>query len=208
RSCGSCHQDIYADAIDVPSYSGNVSQITGGAIMANPEHLEILKQGVETWNQWRNENSDVTPDLSRVTIIGVDLREANLGRTKLYKATLVGVDLREANLRRAELYRTTLIGTDLREANLRRANLIGANLAKANLGKTDLIDADLTGADLTGADLNNAIGITRQQIFKAKIDKKTKLPVRTENFVTLYFQKFRAISSNPYPSQMALSVNG
>jgi len=33
-------------------------------------------------------------------------------------------------------------------------------------------------------------------------------PVRTENFVTLYFQKFRAISSNPYPSQMALSVNG
>jgi len=32
-------------------------------------------------------------------------------------------------------------------------------------------------------------------------------PVRTENFVTLYFQKFRAISSNPYPSQMALSVN-
>jgi len=34
-----------------------------------------------------------------------------------------------------------------------------------------------------------------------------KMLVRTENFVTLYFQKFRAISSNPYPSQMALSVN-
>jgi len=33
-------------------------------------------------------------------------------------------------------------------------------------------------------------------------------PVRTENFVTLYFQKFRAISLNPYLSQMALSVNG
>jgi len=35
-----------------------------------------------------------------------------------------------------------------------------------------------------------------------------RTPVRTKNFVTLYFQKFRAISSNPYPSQMALSVNG
>jgi hypothetical protein len=23
--------------------------------MANPEHVEILKQGVEVWNQWRKE---------------------------------------------------------------------------------------------------------------------------------------------------------
>jgi len=24
--------------------------------MANPEHLEILKQGVESWNKWHEEN--------------------------------------------------------------------------------------------------------------------------------------------------------
>jgi hypothetical protein len=24
--------------------------------MANPEHLAILKQGVEVWNKWRDEN--------------------------------------------------------------------------------------------------------------------------------------------------------
>jgi len=41
-----------------------------------------------------------------------------------------------------------------------------------------------------------------------RIAETYTMSVRTENFVTLYFQKFRAISSNPYPSQMALSVNG
>jgi hypothetical protein len=26
--------------------------------MANPEHLEILKQGVEVWNKWWKENAN------------------------------------------------------------------------------------------------------------------------------------------------------
>jgi hypothetical protein len=32
--------------------------------MINPEHLAILKQGVEIWNKWREENPDIMPDLS------------------------------------------------------------------------------------------------------------------------------------------------
>ena len=28
--------------------------------MANPEHLEILKQGVEAWDKWRTENPGIT----------------------------------------------------------------------------------------------------------------------------------------------------
>ena len=31
--------------------------------MANPEHLQVLKQGVEEWNKWRDEHPDVIPDL-------------------------------------------------------------------------------------------------------------------------------------------------
>jgi len=31
--------------------------------MANEEHLKILKQGVEAWNKWREENPDIEPDL-------------------------------------------------------------------------------------------------------------------------------------------------
>ncbi|MGA2411123.1 MAG: hypothetical protein ABSG46_12140 [Candidatus Binataceae bacterium] len=29
--------------------------------MANPEHLAKLKEGVEAWNQWREENPEILP---------------------------------------------------------------------------------------------------------------------------------------------------
>lgn len=32
--------------------------------MANPEHLEILKQGVGVWNEWREVEPYLKPDLS------------------------------------------------------------------------------------------------------------------------------------------------
>jgi hypothetical protein len=35
-----------------------------GTGMANQKHLDILKQGVKTWNQWREEHLDVLPDLT------------------------------------------------------------------------------------------------------------------------------------------------
>lgn len=39
--------------------------------MANPEHLDILKQGVKVWNQWR----DIIPK-GRLDLTGANLVEA------------------------------------------------------------------------------------------------------------------------------------
>jgi hypothetical protein len=41
--------------------------------MANPEHLEILEQGVEVWNEWRNENKSVYADLREANFSELDL---------------------------------------------------------------------------------------------------------------------------------------
>ncbi len=41
--------------------------------MANQEHLDILKQGVETWNRWRQEHPEI-----RASLHEADLRYANL----------------------------------------------------------------------------------------------------------------------------------
>jgi hypothetical protein len=32
--------------------------------MANEEHVRILRQGAEVWNNWRRENRLLEPDLS------------------------------------------------------------------------------------------------------------------------------------------------
>jgi uncharacterized protein YjbI with pentapeptide repeats len=119
--------------------------------------LEILKQGVETWNQWRKEQSFyVQPDFS-----GADLRGAILVGADLIGATLGGADLSEADLRGAtlcyvNLSEATFGGSDLTNADLSEADLSNAHFSRANLSGTDLSEADLRGADLTSADLSNA----------------------------------------------------
>jgi hypothetical protein len=118
--------------------------------MANPEHLQKLKQGIEAWNQWRSEDRDITPDLGEA-----DLRGADLGRATLHGATLHGANLRGANLRGADLGRGNLGGANLGEADLRGANLRGANLRGANLRGTDLTGANLSRVILDETVLGN-----------------------------------------------------
>ncbi|MDQ3743944.1 MAG: toll/interleukin-1 receptor domain-containing protein [Acidobacteriota bacterium] len=122
--------------------------------MANPEHLEILKQGVEAWNKWRREHPNVHPDLSDADLIG-----ANLYGADLIAANLVNVNLRETYLRGAEiafsfLGRANLIGADLTDADLRYADFSGAKLINADLTYADLSHASLSGADFTDARLD------------------------------------------------------
>ena len=47
--------------------------------MANAKHVALLKQGVDAWNAWREENPDVRPDLSGAHLDGADLTGAHLG---------------------------------------------------------------------------------------------------------------------------------
>jgi uncharacterized protein YjbI with pentapeptide repeats len=113
--------------------------------MANPEHITRLTR-VETWNQWRNDNRAVIPDLREADLHGADLRGAHLRGADLSWADLSWADLSEVDLREA----------DLRGANLSGANLSGADLIKADLIKAGLIWADLRGANLSGANLSGA----------------------------------------------------
>jgi len=129
--------------------------------MANEEHLAILKQGVEAWNKWREENPTIVPNLIGRDLSRADLHQANLRAADLHRANLRAADLCGADLREANLYRAILTGADLNEANLRGANLHGAdlngtNLHRANLRAADLVRADLHKANLSLADLHSA----------------------------------------------------
>ena len=76
--------------------------------MASDQDLARIRQGGNTWNDWRTENRESPVDLSGANLAKTDLREADLSRANLQNA-----DLREADLS----------GANLQEANLREANL-------------------------------------------------------------------------------------
>lgn len=85
--------------------------------MANPEHIEILKQGVDVWNRWRAENVEIKPDLSGRPLSESDLLKINLSDTILRWSSLNKCDLTEADFSRADLS-----GAKLRESNFSNAN--------------------------------------------------------------------------------------
>jgi uncharacterized protein YjbI with pentapeptide repeats len=127
--------------------------------MANPEHVEMRKQGVEVWNRWRREEIKVTPDLSRTNFKHANLIKANLNHTNLTEADLKGADLSYANLSEADLNEATLSQVNFSRANLCRANLEGANiigayLVEANLRRAELSRANLKRSHLQEADLS------------------------------------------------------
>ena len=104
--------------------------------MANPEHVKILQQGVDAWNNWRGENPRIRPDLS-----SEDLRGVNLNWIKFVDCDLRWVNLGGADLTGADVGSSQFVGADLR----------GACLRDAILYDTDLSGARLESADLTGA---------------------------------------------------------
>jgi uncharacterized protein YjbI with pentapeptide repeats len=120
--------------------------------MSNPEHLAILNQGVEIWNEWRTANPDITPDLR-----GADLHRTDLSNADLSDAHLYITNLSCADVRRARFVHAYLVLANLRCANLTGAHLIGANLREADLRRADLSNADLSGAVLIDADLGGAM---------------------------------------------------
>lgn len=129
--------------------------------VTNERHVRILKQGVDVWNRWREQNPEIQPDLSEAALRRAILKEANLYQANLSladmtRAKLSGANLREAKLIEANLREAKLIGVDFFRAKMCRVNLMGANLAKAQLIAVDLSNANLMGANLIETNLNKA----------------------------------------------------
>ncbi len=92
--------------------------------MANKDHLALLKKDVAAWNEWREKNPEIRPDLRLAKLSKEDLSGANLSEAYLRGATLSGADLRRADLGGANLSEADLRGVYLKEVkNLRRKQL-------------------------------------------------------------------------------------
>jgi hypothetical protein len=138
----------------------------------NQDHFNLLKSGVEAFNEFRQNNPETVIDLS-----DANLRHANLSGADLSRADLSGADLSDANLsgaalRGADLRGAALIGANLRGADLRGADLRGSDLRGANLSRADLSRADLRGANLDMSCLPLWCGS-----LKMKTDEKQRIQI-------------------------------
>ncbi|NTU52310.1 MAG: pentapeptide repeat-containing protein [Chlorobiaceae bacterium] len=124
--------------------------------MADPKHLEIIKQGPEAWNDWFAKHSNITPDLK-----GADFSGMSLVEVRLSGANLAGAVFTHADLTLADLSMTDLSNADLRSASLVAADFRGTNLASANLRGADLQTAIFGFTDLAGTDFSDvSFGLT------------------------------------------------
>jgi hypothetical protein len=92
-------------------------------VQADPEHLQLLKKGVATWNRWRSQNPDVKPLLAFADLSGMSLCGYNFD----------GADLRGANLSGADCWLARFLNADLRGANLNETDLRDAVIAPTQL---------------------------------------------------------------------------
>ena len=109
--------------------------------MAAEEHIQIIRQGVNVWNECRQKNPELIPDLH-----GADLIQANLSGAKLSGANLDRAKLKGAKFRGTLLLGADLGGADLIMAKLPMPDLSGAKLIGAQLGGERLSYMDLRGA--------------------------------------------------------------
>jgi hypothetical protein len=130
--------------------------------MANPKHVELLKQGVDVWNKWREENQDIRPNLC-----GVDIRKEQIKGTSLQVEGVNGAYLESINFSNTDLTSAHLEGCDASLSNFLGATLHGVHFNKACLHRanferafcrfSEFINADLKGANFSDADVKGII---------------------------------------------------
>jgi uncharacterized protein YjbI with pentapeptide repeats len=143
--------------------------------MANAGHIDIVRDRIDRWNDWRRKNTKVVPDLAGADLAELNLAGANLAKADLSGARLAGANLSGANLARARLFRADLSQADLSRATLYKANFSQADLAGANLNGADLSGAFLVKANLSGATLLEAClqgaSLGQASLFRAKLGR-------------------------------------
>jgi uncharacterized protein YjbI with pentapeptide repeats len=157
--------------------------------MANLDHIKILNQGAQIWNDWRKNNPEVIPDFSGFiftytyndvpNLTGVDLSHANL-----QGADITGPDrdwpgetaptFENANFEAADLSGISMFRTHFTNANLRNANFQGANITSVGFRGADLSYASFSGAILERTGFTDAHLV--QTNFEGTVLKDVKIP--------------------------------
>ncbi len=112
--------------------------------------IKELKKGADSWNSWRKNQATGDLNLDEVTLIDVDLENADLSKVSMRGATIKG-----CNLKNVDFISANLEGADLQNNDFTNAKLIAARLNKANLSGSILTNANMLTASTRNARLEN-----------------------------------------------------
>lgn len=152
----------------------NCARRCGEVLRPDPTHVELLLEGVNAWNEYRDSEPDFWPDLSGLDVHDFFEKRKDIDKRDLIDLTGANFEyaiLRGTSFRNIRFDESSFIGADLRcsewyniEAaglNFRDADLRNAKISAANLKCTDFSSANTTGlklefVDLSGANLREA----------------------------------------------------
>lgn len=174
--------------------------------MGNPQHLEWLLEGVESWNE-RRLDQPFTPDFSDSDITQSLIAFSDKGELGL---PLVGCNFEGANFSDATIKDIDFSGCNFANAIFLRADLRRSTLKRANLYRTDFCFAALDACDVSTVvaaeggylptDLYSAESLDQGQIESMDGDTSTMLPpglARPKHWPSLQDPAIKALSQNP-----------
>lgn len=190
--------------------------------MADEAHLQILRQGVKAWNEWRESNPELEPDLSHAQLDGItlndeqyveryddgsltyqgpDFRDANMESVSLRDASLDNANFEQAFLKGADLSGASLVNASFCHAKMWGAKLSGCNLVCGRFNSADLHRAQLDQCELEHADFSHSFGLETN--FTASKMRKARL--RWGNYTGARFINVIAAELNAEDARLPLS---
>ena len=106
--------------------------------MAEQKHVDVLREGVFSWNRWRFDNPDIRPDLINMGHFKGDLKHANMSGVDLTSTCLMGQNLYKTDFTDAILNDVTLSQARLIETNFKNADLTGSRVYGVSAWKVNL----------------------------------------------------------------------
>ncbi len=116
--------------------------------MANPNHISKLKKGLNYWNPWRMDNSNITPDLSNHEFSKMYLSELIFDDSNISNSFFSYCDLSEASFTNCNLNGTSFIQNNMVANDMSNSNLIKAFFHGEKLMQTILYNSNLDNCDL------------------------------------------------------------
>lgn len=144
--------------------------------MAIAEHVEIFKKGSKVWNSWREENSNLYPDLSDINFesdvhtykemydlpefVGYNLSHMNLCRITARNSLFMNCSFYGSSINFSDICFSSFQDCDFEKANLAvsrigSAEFLSCNFTKSNLSYCSAEETSFSGSRLISTKLSN-----------------------------------------------------